>query len=266
LEKRENTITMKIIVCTKAVPGFILNPQVSESRTGINYEAGSIIINESDDYALEAGIKLAKASGGKTTVITAGSLSSQKVLQTGLGKDADDAIRVDADLLEPLKTARVLAAAIKRREYDLVLTGVESSDNMAAQVGVSVAELLGLPFAYAVTEIEQVEGDKTIKITKELGFGKKQVAEITLPAVICFQTGTEPPGFVPLRKMMMTQSKPIETLALKDLDLGDQFSETAAIIRIVDVFSPKEMSTAEMIEGDPAEQASVLIKKIREGI
>jgi electron transfer flavoprotein beta subunit len=243
---------MNIIVCAKAVPGFIQNPSIPDTQDRIDYEPGSIVVNESDDYALEAGIKLAKTSGGKTTVITAGSLSSQKVLQTGLGKDADDAIRVDAGLLEPLKTARVLAAAINRREYDLVLTGVESSDTMAAQVGVSVAELLGLAFAYAVTEIERVEGDKTIK-------------EITLPAVICFQTGTEPPGFVPLRKMMMAQSKPIETLALKDLDLGDQFSETAAI-RIVDIFSPKDMSTAEMIEGDPAEQASVLLKKIREVI
>jgi len=256
---------MNIIVCTKAVPGFIQNPSIPDTQDRIDYEPGSIVVNESDDCALEAGIKLAKRSGGKTTVITAGSLSSQKVLQTGLGKDADDAIRVDADLLEPLKTARVLAAAIQRREYDLVLTGVESSDTMAAQVGVSLAELLDHPFAYAVTEIEQVEGDKSIKITKELGFGKKQVEQITLPAVVCFQTGTEPPGFVPLRKMMMAQSKPIETLALKDLDLGDQFSETAAI-RIVDVFSPKDMSTAEMIEGDPAEQASVLIKKIREVI
>lgn len=256
---------MNIIVCTKAVPGFIQNPSIPESQDRIDYEPGSIVVNESDDYALEAGIKLAKKSGGKTTVLTAGSLSSQKVLQTGLGKDADGAIRVDADLFEPLKIARALALAINRREYDLILTGVESSDNMAAQVGVSVAELLGLPFAYAVTEIEQSEGNKTIKITKELGFGKKQVEEITLPAVICFQTGTESPGFVPLRKMMMAQSKPIETLTLKDLNLEDQFSQKA-FIKLVDVFSPKEKSTAEMIEGDPSEQASVLIKKIREVI
>jgi electron transfer flavoprotein beta subunit len=258
-------MTINIIVCTKAVPGFIQNPQVPETQDRINYEAGSIVVNESDDYALEAGIKLAKKLGGKTTVLTAGSLSSQKVLQIGLGKDADGAIRVDADLFEPAKIAQVLALAIECQDFDLILTGVESSDNMAAQVGVSIAELLGLPFAYAVTEIEQVEGQKTIKITKELGFGKKQVEEIVLPALICFQTGTEPPSFVPLRKMMMAKSKPIKTLTLKDLDLEDQFSKMA-FVKIVDVFSPKEMSTAEMIEGEPSEQASVLMTKIREVI
>ena len=125
---------MNVIVCVKAVPGFIQNPQVSETQDRLTYEAGSIVINESDDYALEAGIKLARKSGGKVTVLTAGSLSSQKVLQTGLGKDADGAVRIDADLSEPAGIAQVLAAAIKRRSFDLIITGVESRDNLAAQV------------------------------------------------------------------------------------------------------------------------------------
>ncbi len=62
---------MKIIVCIKAVPGFIMNPKVSETQNRIDYDAGSIIVNESDDYALEEGIKLAKLSGGEVTEIMA---------------------------------------------------------------------------------------------------------------------------------------------------------------------------------------------------
>ncbi len=77
---------MNIIVCTKAVPGFINKPSVPETHDRVDYEAGRVVLNESDDYALEAGIKLAKKSGGKTIVLTCGSLSVQKVLQTGLGK------------------------------------------------------------------------------------------------------------------------------------------------------------------------------------
>ena len=75
---------MKIIVCVKAVPGYIINPQLSETRDRVNYKAGTIIINESDEYALEEAVVLKKEFGGDVTVITAGSLSSQKALQIAL--------------------------------------------------------------------------------------------------------------------------------------------------------------------------------------
>jgi len=251
---------MNIIVCTKAVPGFINKPSVPETHDRVNYEAGSIVLNESDDYALEAGIKMAKKTGGRTIALTCGPLSVQKVLQTALGKDADAALRVDANVFEPAAAARALAAAIKKQDYDLVITGVESSDVMAAQVGISVAEMLGLPFAYAVTEIQPGEREKTIRITKELGFGKKQVEELELPALVCFQTGTEPPSFVPVRKMMLAQRKPIKTITLTELGFGEQ----PLSIEILDIFSPNDAGMAEIIGGDPATQAAVVMQKIRE--
>lgn len=253
---------MDIIVCAKAVPGFIKNPAVPDTQDRVNYDAGSIVINESDDYALEAGVKLAKRTGGRATVLTAGSLTSQKVLQTGLGKDAHKAIRVDSDYADPARTAKVLAAAIKGERFDLVVTGVESSDSMAAQVGVAIAEHLGLPFAYAVLEMAPGETDRTVRITKELGFGKKQVEEIELPAVVCFQTGTEPPSFVPVRKMMMAQRKPAKTLSIKDLEIGDR----EATVKILELFTPTDLSAAEMIAGTPPEQAAVAMQKIKEVI
>ena len=253
---------MNIIVCVKAVPGFIQNPEVSEAGDRVEYEAGSIVINESDDYALEAAVKLAKDTGGKTKVITVGSLSSQKVLQAGLAKGADSAVRIDANLFDPTITSRVLASAVKNYDYDLIMTGVESRDVMAAQVGISLAELLGLPFAYAVVEVEKGQKENTVRITKELGFGKKQIEEIDLPALVCFQTSTEPVSFVPFRKMMMAQRKPIETVAMKSLELED----LSPAVRIIDIFSPREMSHAEMIEGTPPEQARKLMTMIKEVI
>lgn len=251
---------MNIIVLTKAVPGFISSPEVSEDKERIDYEAGSIVINESDDYALEAGVKLAKKTGGKSTVVTAGSLSSQKILQAGLGKDADGAIRVDTNWADAGRVARLLAETIRQQEFDLVITGVESSDKMAAQVGVTIAEMLDIPFAYAVLEIMPGEGENSIRISKELGSGKTMREEIELPALVCFQTGTEPPGFVPVRKMMMAQRKPIKTFAAKDLKLEDE----AAAVKILEVFTPKESTVAEMIGGTPDEQAAAVLQKVRE--
>jgi electron transfer flavoprotein alpha/beta subunit len=139
---------------------------------------------------------------------------------------------------------------------------VESSDSMAAQVGVSIAEHLGLPFAYAVLEMVAGEAENTVRITKELGFGKKQVEEIELPAIVCFQTGTEPPSFVPVRKMMMAQRKPAKTLPIGDLETG-KLTES---IKILEVFTPTDLSVAEMIDGTPAEQAAAALQKIKEVI
>jgi len=167
---------------------------------------------------------------------------------------------VDANFFDPGRTSRALAAAIKKQEFDLVITGVESSDGMAAQVGISIAEHLGLPFAYAVLEMEAGEADNTVRITKELGFGKKQVEEIELPALVCFQTGTEPPSFVPVRKMMMAQRKPAKTLSVSDVEMADQ----KAGIKILELFTPTDLSVAEMLGGTPAEQAAAALQKIKE--
>ena len=254
---------MRIIVCTKAVPGYVMNPEVSEAGDRVNYKAGSIVMNESDEYALQEAVALKKAAGGEVTVVTAGSLSSQKALQIGLAKGADRAIRIDADLFDPGSVARLLAGAIRELEVDLILTGVESSDIMGAQVGVSVAEILGLPFAYAVTEVEPGEGEGTLKVTKELGRGIKQVIEITLPALLCMQTGTAPLSFVPFRKMAQAQSKPMKTLGVGDLSLEQNTIESQSR-RIMEIFSPQKRARAEIVTGSPSEVVSVFLDKIKE--
>jgi electron transfer flavoprotein beta subunit len=253
---------LKIVVCIKAVPGFVMNPEVSETGDRVNYKAGSIIMNESDEYALQEAVSLKKRYGGEVTVMTAGTLSSQKALQTGLAKDADRAIRINAELFDPGDIANVLAGALKGLEYDLILTGVESSDCMRAQVGVSVAELLGLPFAYAVTEVSAGESDGTLKVAKELGRGLKQVIEMTLPALLCMQTGTSPLSFVPFRKMAMAQSKPTKSLNMDDIGLERERSRSPSQ-RITDLFPPKR-AMAEIVTGSPAEVASIFLRKIKE--
>ena len=254
---------MKIVVCVKAVPGYVINPELAESGDRVNYKAGSIIINESDEYALEEALALKKEFGGEVTVITAGTLSSQKALHIGLAKDADKAVRINADFIDWGSLAKVLAETIKRFDHDLILTGVESGDNMAAQTGVLIAERLGLPFAYAVTEVEQGENPGTLKVTKELGGGVKQVVEVTLPALLCIQTGTTLPGYVPFRKMLQAQSKPVTPVDISELNIDEELKKSPPL-KIVDVFSPQRLSKAEFITGKPSEVASTLIKKTRE--
>ena len=258
--------TLKIIVCVKAVPGYILNPQLAGEGNKIDYTAGSIIINESDEYALEKALALKKGCGeGEVTVMTAGRLSSQKALHIGLAKDADRAARIDTDIIDSASIAAMLAEAVKRFDYDLILTGVESSDNMTAQTGVLMAGRLELPFAYAVTEVERGDKAGTLKVTKESGGGVRQKVEITLPALLCIQTGTKLPSYVPLPKMLRARSKPIKSFTAKDLNIEEELKRSASP-QIVEIFSPQRVSKAEMIEGNPSEVASMVMKKIKEAL
>ena len=255
---------MKIVVCAKTVPGYIIDPQISETKDRIIYKAGTIITNESDEYALEEAVALKKKfGGGEVTVLTAGPFLSVKALHTGLAKDADKAARIDTDRAEGGYIAKALAEAIKRLGYDLILTGIESSDSLSAQVGIMVAEMLGLPFAYAVTEVERGEKEGTLKVTKEIGAGVKLVEEITLPALLCMQTGTTPLSYVTLRKLVQARSKPTQTFTISNLGLDEEFKQPSAS-KIVGILSPQMTSKAEIITGKPPEIASVLIKKVRE--
>lgn len=256
---------MRTVVCVKAVPGYINKLRVSESQDRIEYEAGSLIMNESDEYALEEALVLKKKLGGDVSIITAGPVSSQQVLYVGLAKGADTAIRVDADFADSQRTAIVLAEAIRQIGYDLILTGVESSDNMAAQVGISVAERLAIPFAYAVTKVETGQSSGSITVTKERGSGVYQVLELPLPALLCMQSGTTPLSYTAVRKLLQARSKPVERLLINQLGIKDELLKSSPL-KIVDVFSPQKTIKAHMIARNPREVAAILLKRIKEAL
>ncbi len=241
-------------------------PKVAQSQDRVSYKAGSWVANESDEYALEEALLLKKRFGGEVTVISVGSLVSQQVLYLGLAKGADWAIRVDADLADCAMISKALAAAIKTVGYDLVLTGVESSDNMAAQVGVAVAERLGVPFAYGITEVEFRQSQSRVTVTKEVGGGVKEILEIPLPALLCIQTGIAPLRYVPVRSLLQARTKSIRTLTLGEIGIDEREFKKAQQLRILDAFPPKRAHRAEIIEGEPFEIAQVLIKRIREAL
>lgn len=253
---------MKIIVCAKVIPGYITKLKVAETQDRVDYETTAWAMNESDEYALEAAVVLKREYGGEITLVSMGALATQRILYTGLAKGADEAMRIDGDFADSERVAKVLAEKIKNMEYDLILTGVESQDNMAAQVGVSLAERLGLPFAYAVTKIECTEDGKGLHITREVGGGVEQVMEIPLPALLCIQSGIVPLRYAPVQKILQARSKSIKSFSLSDLG----FSKEEGGIKLVELFPPERKGGAEIIEGEPTDIAPVVIQKIKEVI
>jgi electron transfer flavoprotein beta subunit len=252
---------LKIIVCIKAVPEYVDRVAVLQGQNKVKYETTGLFMNESDEYAVEQAVALKKQHGGEIALITMGPLASQDALYKGLAQGADKAIRIDADIVDPNSISEVLAMALRGMEYDLILTGVESRDNMASQVGISVAVRLGIPFAYAVTQVSHGDGQKFVRIVKELGGGMTQVMEISFPALLCIQSGAVSRTYISSQKILKARSRPIESISLEDLGLPIEEG-----MKLVDIFLPKEKHQIEFIRGQPTEVAAELIQKIRKGL
>ncbi|MFQ5849652.1 MAG: electron transfer flavoprotein subunit beta/FixA family protein [Candidatus Binatia bacterium] len=253
---------MKIVVCCKAVPGVVTDVKLEPDGKAVQYQGQFLAMNECDENALEEAIVLKRAHGGEVTVLTMGTITAQDVLFLALAKGADRAIRIDAQLQDPQAASIVLAATLAKLEYDLVLTGTQSRDTLSGQVGIAVAERLGLPFAYAVVQVD-VNSDNTIQVRKELAGGRYAQVELSLPALLCVQTGIQPLTYVPPARMVRARQQPVRSFSLADLGL-----EPGELIphgyRFLDVFRPERTAQVEFLEGGTQEIASTLLGKIRE--
>lgn len=230
------------------------------------YHSYGLAANESDQYALEEAVSLKDRARGEVTVMTMGSRVAEDTLYACLARRADKAVRIEHESIDPNITASVLAEAIKRRQYDLILTGVESQDVMAAQVGVLLAMRLELPFAYAVTEVEVRDGGGAVRITKELGGGVSQVIDIALPAVLCIQSGIRRLSYPPLAAVLKAKRLLIDLV--KPSDLGfDQEALGVRAWRLLDAFLPRQYKQqAEFINGSPDEAATVMLSRVKEAL
>ncbi|MDH3444988.1 MAG: electron transfer flavoprotein subunit beta/FixA family protein [Deltaproteobacteria bacterium] len=253
---------MNIVVCCKSVPGLVTDLKIAANNKSLQYQGQLLAINECDEYALEEALVLKKAHGGQITVISMGSIRSQDVLYYALAKGADKAIRVDCDSQDPQIASVVLAAALKKLQFDLVFTGTQARDTLGGQVGIAAATLLELPFAYSVVGVEIVD-DKTIKAQKELGGGRHADVELQLPALLCIQTGIQPLTFVPPARRIRARQQPVSSFSMVDLGLqADQLTPKG--YRLVSVRPPERTHRVELLQGNAQDIADVLLNKIQE--
>ena len=172
---------MKIIVAVKQVPVRDSLMHIDSSGKWLEEQDLSFEINEPDAYALEAALLLKEKHGGEVVVLCAGPERAGQTIREGLAKGADRAIHVvSGDLVkrDTLGVARLLSSAIAAEKADLILTGLQSDDLGLGQTGVVMAELLGLPHATIVMEMEKREG--SIRVKRELEDGWFQWVEMPL--------------------------------------------------------------------------------------
>ena len=248
---------MRIAVCIKQVPTREWQPRIDEMRRSVREQDASFEMNEPDAYALEEALRLREQHGGEVVVCTAGPARAAQVLREALARGADRAIHVEKDELSSADSsvvAGVLADAVREEQFDLVLTGLQSDDQGAAQTGVILAERLGLPHATIVMEV-QVQGP-SVRVKRELEGGWFQFVQMPLPALLTIQSGINQLRYATLKGIMAAKKKEIRKVAPAALP--------SARVSIISLDVPRKTKQTQMISGSPAEAAKTLIQKLKD--
>jgi electron transfer flavoprotein beta subunit len=250
---------VKIAVCIKQVPAKDAPLLIAEGTGWIRETDIGFEMNEPDSFALEEALRLKEKHGGEVVAITLGPERVKQTLKEAMAKGADRSIHVVDEKffqLDPLASARSLAAALKAEHFDLVLTGLQSDDHGFGQTGVLLAELLGLPHATIIMSIELQDG--RMKLKRELEAGWFQWMELPLPAVLTIQSGINKPRYATLKGIMAAKKKELSSVPRESL--GVDSTPTQKIER---VYVPTKTKQTEMITGTAKEAAAKLVEKLK---
>jgi len=248
---------MNVLVCIKQVPAkdaplAIVGSWIKESDIGFE-------MNEPDSYALEEALRLKEKHGGEVIVLSLGPERVKQSIKEALAKGADRGIHIADDHfaeLDPLGTAKVLAAAIAKEKVDLVLTGLQSDDHGFGQTGVLLAALLNLPDATIIMQIDAQEGK--MKLKRELEAGWFQWIECPLPAVLSIQSGINKVRYATLKGIMAAKKKEIATVAREALGVTVEPTQ-----KIEKIYVPVKTRKTEFLTGTPKEMAAKLVEKLK---
>src|SRR5712692_6584448 len=247
---------MKIAVCIKQVPTRDWQPRLNESRTWIREQDATYEMNEPDAYALEESLRLKEKHAGEVVVCSAGPARVSQVIREALARGADRAIHVEDDGLaqaDAFVVAEALASAMKDEKFDLILTGLQSDDQGFAQIGVILAERLGLPHATIIMEVQADKG--VLRVKRELEGGWFQWVTMPLPALLTIQSGINQLRYATLKGIMAARKKEIRKAVLP---------AAAPRQKIVRLYAPEKAKKTEIISGSPAVAARELVRKLRD--
>jgi electron transfer flavoprotein beta subunit len=250
---------MKIVVAIKQVPSRDSQLKIAPSGQWIEEDGLAYEINEPDAYALEAALQLKEKHGGEVIALSAGPARVGQTIREALAKGADRAIHIEEEMaaLDPLAAARLLAAAVKSEAADLVLTGLQSDDLGYGQTGVILAELLGLPHATIIMQVEKQDG--SIRVKRELEDGWFQHVEMPLPALLTIQSGISRLRYATLMGIKKAKTKEIRRVTAAELGAAPG----TASVTFDRIYTPERSKKTQLFEGSPKEAAAQLVEKLK---
>ncbi|HXF38046.1 MAG TPA: electron transfer flavoprotein subunit beta/FixA family protein [Actinomycetota bacterium] len=237
---------MRIVVLAKYVPDPQGTPRLGDDLLLVR-EGAEGALDPGDEYPLEAGLRLVERDGGEVVVVSMGPEGAAAGVRRALSMGADRGVLVTDPALrgaDALVTARVLAAAVRRVGFDLLLAGVESTDGSTGTVPMAVAELLGVPSATFARRLDVADGTLRIERQTEAGY---DVVECPLPALATVTAGATEPRYPTLKGIMQAKQKPLEQLSAADLGLAAE--DLVPTQRVTAVEDAPQKGPGEVVRG-----------------
>jgi electron transfer flavoprotein beta subunit len=250
---------MKIVVLMKQVANKDAVLRIGKDEKWIEETDLAYVTNESDGYALEESLRLKEKKGaGEVIVVSMGPRRVQTTIKDALARGADRAIHVvveDSNRLSPYQSAKILADAVREENPDLVMTGLQSDDNNYSQTGVILAELLGIPHATIVIEVDA--GGADFRVKRELESGWYQWFTYPLPSLLTIQSGISQIRYASLKGIMAAKKKEIKEVTpnIEEFNSGQKIQK---------VYFPLKTKQTQMLgDGDVKRGATELVEKLR---
>jgi electron transfer flavoprotein beta subunit len=242
---------MNVAVCLKQIPDPA-NPGKLDPGTKTLVREGKLIMDDSDSYGVEMGLQLVGAAGeGEVTLVSMAPNDEVSGMRNGLAMGAHRGVLVSDPQLkgtDALGTAKVLAAAIARNPFDLVLCATESTDGYTGTLPVQLAELLGVPSVTFAKHVEVAGG--TVKVQRQTEAGYDEV-ESPLPAVVTVTAGVVEPRYPSFKGIMAAKNKPVDVLTLSDLGIdAAAVGQGGARQEITSVAAAEARQAGEIVEDD----------------
>lgn len=258
---------MRTIVCMKAVhPWTGVLPTLGSD--GLVDGGPPDTANEWDEFALEEALLIAGSEADSVTVVTVGPHSADRILKRALALGAGRAIRI----WDPAMAggggeiiARILSDVLRRHEFDLILTGAQAEDDGAGHVGPMLAQMLGLPYATLVKQLD-LRADGRVVVHRELEDGLEEVSELDLPALVTIQTGINEPRLPNTKGILKAAKASIELLGASDLGGDWDHRGTAGSRAVVTAleYAGGDQAKADILGGGAEDGASLLAELLHE--
>lgn len=251
---------MKILVCIKQVPDMESKFKVDSKGTWYDTSDLAWRMNEYDEYAVEQAVQLKEQVGeADLTVLSIGPERVKEMMKKALAMGCDRGAHIaddDVSQKDPFEIASIIAEYARNEGFDLIFTGMQSQDRGSGQVGVLVAEMLGLPSV--TTVVDFVFEDGQIKVKRELEGGIKSVVKTRVPALVTCQLGLNTPRYPTLPNIMKAKKKELQSIPVAELLKVETRQETAK------VYFPEKKGGGLILEGDVSDLADQLIKILKD--
>jgi electron transfer flavoprotein beta subunit len=251
---------MKILVLMKQVANKDAILRINKESTWIEEADLSFEVNESDGYALEEALRIREKVSGEVVVVSMGPQRAKSVIKDALARGADRAIHIVGDdvvHLSPFAAASVLAGAVRDEQAELIMTGLQSDDYGYAQTGVILAEVLGLPHATIVIEVDAT--GEQLRVKRELESGWYQWSTMPKPALLTIQSGISQIRYATLKGIMAAKKKEIKEVTPSSELVGKPSHQ-----RIERIYLPQKTKQTQLLGGgDVKRGAAELAEKLR---